>query len=143
MQNIPIWHQNNYLWFSFPYMGTLFPRMSGDSEWSCLENISFSVFFRTLCSVVSVITLACVKCFENCWYMLLSNKLTVIVDLLTHNLAVSILTESANRILALWCDYNWTRKKELTCPFQWTQIPLSCLTHFLATITQIKVHWAI
>ncbi|XP_046858949.1 S phase cyclin A-associated protein in the endoplasmic reticulum-like isoform X2 [Xenia sp. Carnegie-2017] len=43
---------------------------------------------KTLCSVVSVMTIACVKCFENCWYVLLSNKLTVVVDLLAHNLAV-------------------------------------------------------
>ena len=33
-------------------------------------------------------TLACVDCSENCWYMLLSNKLSTVVDLLACHLSV-------------------------------------------------------
>jgi hypothetical protein len=47
-------------------------------------------FFRTLSNVISVMTLACVDCSENCWYLLLSNKLSTVVDLLAHHLSVNL-----------------------------------------------------
>lgn len=47
------------------------------------------LFSRTLCNVVSVMTLACVDCLENSWYLLLSNKLSTVVDLLAHHLSVN------------------------------------------------------
>ncbi|XP_028408191.1 S phase cyclin A-associated protein in the endoplasmic reticulum-like isoform X2 [Dendronephthya gigantea] len=42
---------------------------------------------KTLCNVISVMTLACAGCSENCWYLLLSNKLSTVVDLLAHQLS--------------------------------------------------------
>lgn len=33
-------------------------------------------------------TLACLDCSENCWFMLLSNKLSTVVDLLAYHLSV-------------------------------------------------------
>ena len=50
---------------------------------------AFAYLCRTLCNVVSVMTLACDDCSENSWYLLLSNKLSTVVDLLAHHITVS------------------------------------------------------
>ena len=54
-----------------------------------LNHCVFICLPRTLCNVVSVMTAACLNCSENCWYLLLSNKLSTVVDLLAHHLTVS------------------------------------------------------
>ena len=49
------------------------------------------VLVRTLCSVANVMRLACGDCLDNCRYMVFTNKLSSVVDLLVHEMKVSSL----------------------------------------------------
>uniref|UniRef100_A0A674K7Y2 S-phase cyclin A associated protein in the ER n=1 Tax=Terrapene triunguis TaxID=2587831 RepID=A0A674K7Y2_9SAUR len=59
---------------------------------------------KSLCNTVNVYNLACSNCTENCTYVLFSNKITFLMDLLMHQLTVcvpdeynAILGRSANK----------------------------------------------
>ncbi|XP_030434968.1 S phase cyclin A-associated protein in the endoplasmic reticulum isoform X4 [Gopherus evgoodei] len=59
---------------------------------------------KSLCSTVNVYNLACSNCTENCTYVLFSNKITFLMDLLMHQLTVcvpdeynAVLGRSANK----------------------------------------------
>ncbi|XP_017936992.1 S phase cyclin A-associated protein in the endoplasmic reticulum isoform X1 [Manacus vitellinus] len=45
---------------------------------------------KSLCSTVNVYSLTCSNCIENCTYVLFSNKVTFLMDLLIHQLTVSV-----------------------------------------------------
>ncbi|KAJ7405112.1 hypothetical protein BTVI_70112 [Pitangus sulphuratus] len=45
---------------------------------------------KSLCSTVNVYSLTCSNCIENCTYVLFSNKITSLMDLLIHQLTVSV-----------------------------------------------------
>ncbi|NXA09785.1 SCAPE protein, partial [Sapayoa aenigma] len=46
--------------------------------------------FKSLCSTVNVYSLTCSNCIENCTYVLFSNKITFLMDLLLHQFTVSV-----------------------------------------------------
>ncbi|XP_039933341.1 S phase cyclin A-associated protein in the endoplasmic reticulum isoform X2 [Hirundo rustica] len=46
--------------------------------------------FKSLCSTVNVYSLTCSNCIENCTYVLFSNKITFLMDLLIHQFTVSV-----------------------------------------------------
>ncbi|XP_015494731.1 S phase cyclin A-associated protein in the endoplasmic reticulum [Parus major] len=46
--------------------------------------------FKSLCSTVNVYSLTCSNCIENCTYILFSNKITFLMDLLIHQFTVSV-----------------------------------------------------
>lgn len=48
----------------------------------------YSWSFRSLCNTVNAYGLACSNCTENCTYILFSNKITFLMDLLMHQLTV-------------------------------------------------------
>ncbi|XP_027513397.1 S phase cyclin A-associated protein in the endoplasmic reticulum isoform X1 [Corapipo altera] len=45
---------------------------------------------KSLCSTVNVYSLTCSNCIENCTYVLFSNKVTFLMDLLIHQFTVSV-----------------------------------------------------
>ncbi|XP_050165335.1 S phase cyclin A-associated protein in the endoplasmic reticulum isoform X2 [Myiozetetes cayanensis] len=45
---------------------------------------------KSLCSTVNVYSLTCSNCIENCTYVLFSNKITSLMDLLIHQFTVSV-----------------------------------------------------
>ncbi|XP_071424702.1 S phase cyclin A-associated protein in the endoplasmic reticulum isoform X2 [Pithys albifrons albifrons] len=45
---------------------------------------------KSLCSAVNVYSLTCSNCIENCTYVLFSNKITFLMDLLIHQFMVSV-----------------------------------------------------
>uniref|UniRef100_A0A8C3V636 S-phase cyclin A associated protein in the ER n=1 Tax=Catharus ustulatus TaxID=91951 RepID=A0A8C3V636_CATUS len=45
---------------------------------------------KSLCSTVNVYSLTCSNCIENCSYVLFSNKITFLMDLLIHQFTVSV-----------------------------------------------------
>ncbi|KAJ7423993.1 S phase cyclin A-associated protein in the endoplasmic reticulum [Willisornis vidua] len=45
---------------------------------------------KSLCSTVNVYSLTCSNCIENCTYVLFSNKITFLMDLLIHQFMVSV-----------------------------------------------------
>ncbi|KAL2300552.1 hypothetical protein Nmel_013434, partial [Mimus melanotis] len=53
-------------------------------------NAAARVPLKSLCSTVSVYSLTCSNCIENCTYVLFSNKITFLVDLLIHQFTVSV-----------------------------------------------------
>ncbi|KAM6257112.1 S phase cyclin A-associated protein in the endoplasmic reticulum [Porphyrio hochstetteri] len=46
--------------------------------------------FKSLCSTVNAYSLTCSNCAENCTYVLFSNKITFLMDLLIHQFTVSV-----------------------------------------------------
>uniref|UniRef100_A0A8B9I2C0 S-phase cyclin A associated protein in the ER n=1 Tax=Anser brachyrhynchus TaxID=132585 RepID=A0A8B9I2C0_9AVES len=46
--------------------------------------------FKSLCNTVNAYGLACSNCTENCTYILFSNKITFLMDLLMHQLTVNV-----------------------------------------------------
>lgn len=46
---------------------------------------------RALCSVANVLTLACGDCLDNCRYMVYTNKLSTLVDLLAFQMKVRLI----------------------------------------------------
>ncbi|KAM6302398.1 S phase cyclin A-associated protein in the endoplasmic reticulum isoform 1-T1 [Podargus strigoides] len=46
--------------------------------------------FKSLCNTVNAYSLACSNCAENCTYVLFSNKITFLMDLLIHQFTVSV-----------------------------------------------------
>ncbi|XP_064013389.1 S phase cyclin A-associated protein in the endoplasmic reticulum isoform X2 [Pogoniulus pusillus] len=46
--------------------------------------------YKSLCSTVNAYSLACSNCAENCTYVLFSNKITFLMDLLIHQFTVSV-----------------------------------------------------
>ncbi|NXX83578.1 SCAPE protein, partial [Urocolius indicus] len=46
--------------------------------------------FKSLCNAVNAYSLACSNCTENCTYVLFSNKITFLMDLLIHQFTVSV-----------------------------------------------------
>lgn len=50
-----------------------------------------NVCFRSLSAVVNVYYLACLGCYSNCFYVLYSNKIAPLMDLLLHQLTVGLL----------------------------------------------------
>ncbi|XP_030312825.1 S phase cyclin A-associated protein in the endoplasmic reticulum [Calypte anna] len=46
--------------------------------------------FKSLCNAVNVYSLTCSNCIENCTYILFSNKITFLMDLLIHQFTVSV-----------------------------------------------------
>ncbi|KAM9375161.1 S phase cyclin A-associated protein in the endoplasmic reticulum isoform 2-T2 [Phaethornis superciliosus] len=46
--------------------------------------------FKSLCNTVNVYSLTCNNCIENCTYILFSNKMTFLMDLLIHQFTVSV-----------------------------------------------------
>ncbi|XP_054069721.1 S phase cyclin A-associated protein in the endoplasmic reticulum isoform X2 [Rissa tridactyla] len=46
--------------------------------------------FKSLCSAVNAYSLTCNNCAENCTYVLFSNKITFLMDLLIHQFTVSV-----------------------------------------------------
>uniref|UniRef100_A0A8U8CJ14 S-phase cyclin A associated protein in the ER n=1 Tax=Geospiza parvula TaxID=87175 RepID=A0A8U8CJ14_GEOPR len=53
-------------------------------------NAAARVPFKSLCSTVNVYSLTCSNCIENCTYVLFSNKITFLMDLLIHQFTVSV-----------------------------------------------------
>uniref|UniRef100_A0A8C5TNN0 S-phase cyclin A associated protein in the ER n=1 Tax=Malurus cyaneus samueli TaxID=2593467 RepID=A0A8C5TNN0_9PASS len=53
-------------------------------------NAASRVPFKSLCSAVNVYSLTCSSCIENCTYVLFSNKITSLMDLLIHQFTVSV-----------------------------------------------------
>ncbi|NXN16995.1 SCAPE protein, partial [Indicator maculatus] len=48
------------------------------------------ITYKSLCSTVNAYTLTCSNCVENCTYVLFSNKITFLMDLLIHQFTVSV-----------------------------------------------------
>ncbi|XP_054243869.1 S phase cyclin A-associated protein in the endoplasmic reticulum [Indicator indicator] len=46
--------------------------------------------YKSLCSTVNAYSLTCSNCVENCTYVLFSNKITFLMDLLVHQFTVSV-----------------------------------------------------
>nr|XP_030136913.3 S phase cyclin A-associated protein in the endoplasmic reticulum isoform X3 [Taeniopygia guttata] len=53
-------------------------------------NAAARVPFKSLCSTVNVYSLTCSNCIENCTYVLFSNKITFLMDLLIHQFTISV-----------------------------------------------------
>ncbi|KAM7039283.1 S phase cyclin A-associated protein in the endoplasmic reticulum [Acridotheres tristis] len=53
-------------------------------------NAAARVPLKSLCSTVNVYSLTCSNCIENCTYVLFSNKITFLMDLLIHQFTVSV-----------------------------------------------------
>ena len=61
-----------------------------DNIWEQVSDSSFLFHVRTLCTVARVMSLSCDTCLDNCRYMVLTNKLSTVVDLLVYQMKVSI-----------------------------------------------------
>ncbi|KAM6058364.1 S phase cyclin A-associated protein in the endoplasmic reticulum [Chlamydotis macqueenii] len=48
------------------------------------------ISFKSLCNTVNAYSLTCSNCVENCTYILFSNKITFLMDLLIHQFTVSV-----------------------------------------------------
>ncbi|KAI1235021.1 hypothetical protein IHE44_0002652 [Lamprotornis superbus] len=53
-------------------------------------NAAARVPLKSLCSTVNVYSLTCSNCIENCTYVLFSNKITFLMDLLIHQFTVNV-----------------------------------------------------
>uniref|UniRef100_A0A8C9EIR3 S-phase cyclin A associated protein in the ER n=1 Tax=Pavo cristatus TaxID=9049 RepID=A0A8C9EIR3_PAVCR len=53
-------------------------------------NTASRIPFKSLCSTVNAYGLTCNNCTENCTYILFSNKITFLMDLLMHQLTVNV-----------------------------------------------------
>ncbi len=61
--------------------------------WKLIPSLSLSLslsLFRSLCTAVNTYYLSCLSCHNNCSHVLYSNKITFLMDLLLHQLTVSI-----------------------------------------------------
>nr|XP_033776687.1 S phase cyclin A-associated protein in the endoplasmic reticulum isoform X2 [Geotrypetes seraphini] len=62
------------------------------------HNAASRIPHKSLCNTVNVYSLVCNNCKENCSYVLFSNKITLLVDLLMHQLTIYV-PEEDNTIL--------------------------------------------
>ncbi|KFP88522.1 S phase cyclin A-associated protein in the endoplasmic reticulum, partial [Apaloderma vittatum] len=53
-------------------------------------NAASRIPFKSLCNTVNAYSLTCSNCTENCTYVLFSNKITFLMDLLIHQFTVSV-----------------------------------------------------
>ncbi|KGL94662.1 S phase cyclin A-associated protein in the endoplasmic reticulum, partial [Charadrius vociferus] len=53
-------------------------------------NVVSRIPFKSLCNAVNAYSLTCSNCAENCTYVLFSNKITFLMDLLIHQFTVSV-----------------------------------------------------
>lgn len=70
-----------------------------DNIWEQVSDSSFPFFVRTLCSVARVMSLSCDTCLDNCRYMVLTNKLSTVVDLVVYQMKVSIVRSCLKFVL--------------------------------------------
>lgn len=56
--------------------------------------ILFLSLSRSLCNVIHAYCFACNGCYDNCYYVLFSNKITFLIELLMHQLTVGVGTYS-------------------------------------------------
>ncbi|XP_074956055.1 S phase cyclin A-associated protein in the endoplasmic reticulum isoform X3 [Phalacrocorax aristotelis] len=53
-------------------------------------NVASRIPFKSLCNTINAYSLTCSNCVENCTYVLFSNKITFLMDLLMHQFTVSV-----------------------------------------------------
>ncbi|XP_064312829.1 S phase cyclin A-associated protein in the endoplasmic reticulum isoform X2 [Phalacrocorax carbo] len=53
-------------------------------------NVASRIPFKSLCNTINAYSLTCSNCAENCTYVLFSNKITFLMDLLMHQFTVSV-----------------------------------------------------
>uniref|UniRef100_A0A4W3I6T7 S-phase cyclin A-associated protein in the ER n=1 Tax=Callorhinchus milii TaxID=7868 RepID=A0A4W3I6T7_CALMI len=56
-------------------------------------NISLRIPIKSLCNVINAYCFACNGCYDNCIYVLLSNKITFLMELLMHQLTIFVPAE--------------------------------------------------
>ncbi|RMB94588.1 hypothetical protein DUI87_29402 [Hirundo rustica rustica] len=60
----------------------------------------------SLCSTVNVYSLTCSNCIENCTYVLFSNKITFLMDLLIHQFTVTCLMDAGKAVNVVYLDFS-------------------------------------